>query len=297
MALCANIMIMFAQNSNSARTDSITARYPVSQIVKEGIEYSNRHPMDLRAPSNIISDTIYNDADSSYTIRTMLSDSTLLGTPIMLKQSEYAQWHLGQSMMRYFRNRNKKEFEESQSKSMFDFTDMHFDLGPAEKIFGPGGVRIKTQGSAEMKIGYSMQTIDNPSLPERSRKTSSFDFDEKINLNVRGSVGDKMKLDFNYNTEATFSYDAQKLNLKYEGKEDEVIKLLEAGNVSFNPGTKLIKGATSLFGIRTDLQFGKLELQAVISQKRSRIWVLILSVSRIWLVCFFHTKQLSWLLH
>ena len=269
MALCANIMIMFAQNSNSARTDSITARYPVSQIVKEGIEYSNRHPMDLRAPSNIISDTIYNDADSSYTIRTMLSDSTLLGTPIMLKQSEYAQWHLGQSMMRYFRNRNKKEFEESQSKSMFDFTDMHFDLGPAEKIFGPGGVRIKTQGSAEMKIGYSMQTIDNPSLPERSRKTSSFDFDEKINLNVRGSVGDKMKLDFNYNTEATFSYDAQKLNLKYEGKEDEVIKLLEAGNVSFNPGTKLIKGATSLFGIRTDLQFGKLELQAVISQKKS----------------------------
>ena len=117
---------------------------------------------------------------------------------------------------------------------------MHFDLGPAEKIFGPGGVRIKTQGNAELKIGYSIQTVDNPSLPSRSRRTNSFDFDEKINLNLRGSVGDKMNMDFNYNTEATFSYDAKKIALKYDGKEDEIIKLLEAGNVTFPTNSSLI---------------------------------------------------------
>ncbi|MBR2637288.1 MAG: cell surface protein SprA [Bacteroidaceae bacterium] len=269
ISICANIAI-FAQNGTPIpSTDSTSVRYPVAKTVPDRIEKGIKNPIDLRTPSNIINDTIYNHEDSTYTIKTMLADSTLLGTPIMLKQSEYAEWHLSRNMMRYFREKNKKEYEEAQTKSMFDFTDMHFDLGPAEKIFGPGGVRIKTQGSAEMKIGYSMQTIDNPSLPQRSRKTNSFDFDEQINLNVRGSVGDKMKLDFNYNTEATFSYDAQKLNLKYEGKEDEVIKLLEAGNISFNTESKLIKGASSLFGVRTDLQFGKLELQAVISQKKS----------------------------
>ncbi len=94
-------------------------------------------------------------------------------------------------------------------------------------------------------------------------------FDEKMNLNVNGKVGDKMNLNLNYNTDATFDYDAQNLKLKYDGKEDEIIKLVEAGNVSFPSNSSLIKGASSLFGIRTDMQFGKLKLQTVLSQKKS----------------------------
>lgn len=256
-------------DSIKAAQDSLPARFPVAQTVPDGLSDLTPGTLDLRTPSNIVTDTIYNPEDSSYTIQTTLGKSTLLGTPIKLNQKEYSEWHLSQSMLRYFRKKNQKEFEDAQGKSKFDFTDMYFDLGPAEKIFGPGGVRIKTQGSAELKIGYSMQSIDNPSLPQRSRNTNSFDFDEKINLSIRGSVGDKMNLNLNYNTEATFSYDAQKLNLKYEGKEDEVIKLLEAGNVSFSTKSSLIRGASSLFGVRADFQFGKLSLQTVISQKKS----------------------------
>ena len=256
-------------DSIKAARDTMSARYPISQTAPETLNDLTPGTLDLHTPSNIVTDTIYNPEDSSYTIRTTLGKESQLGTPIKLRQKEYAEWHLSQSMMRYFREKNRKEFEDAQGKSKFDFTDMYFDLGPAEKIFGPGGVRIKTQGSAELKIGYSMQSIDNPSLPQRSRNTNSFDFDEKINLSIRGSVGDKMNLNLNYNTEATFSYDAQKLNLKYDGKEDEVIKLLEAGNVSFSTKSGLIRGASSLFGIRADFQFGKLSLQTVISQKKS----------------------------
>lgn len=146
---------------------------------------------------------------------------------------------------------------------------MHFSLGPAEKIFGPGGVRIKTQGTAELKLGATMKEIDNPSLPIRNRKTTTMNFDEKINLNVNGKVGDKVNMNLNYNTDATFDFDSQNLKLKYEGKEDEIIKLVEAGNVSFPSNSSLVKGASSLFGIRTDMQFGKLKLQTVISQKKS----------------------------
>ena len=230
-------------DSIKAARDTMAARYPIAQTVPTSVDDLTPNSLDLHTPSNIVTDTIYNPADSSYTIRTTLGKGSLLGTPIKLQQKEYSEWHLSQSMMRYFRQKNRKEFEEAQGSSKFDFTDMYFDLGPAEKIFGPGGVRIKTQGSAELKIGYSMQSIDNPSLPQRSRSTNSFDFDEKINLSIRGSVGDKMNLNLNYNTEATFSYDAQKLNLKYEGKEDEVVKLLEAGNVSFSTKSGLIRGA------------------------------------------------------
>lgn len=279
LLLFATVHCMFAQEQRAERrisrrqrqaaADTIPARFPVSQAAPERVKDLNETPLDLRTPVNIVTDTIYNHEDSTYTFKTRIGENNILGVPIMMKQSEYAQWHLSQSMMRYYREKNRKEFENAQGKDKFDFTDMHFDLGPAEKIFGPGGVRIKTQGSAEMKIGYSMQTVDNPSLPQRSRSTNSFDFDEKINLNMKASVGDKMNMDFNYNTEATFSYDAQKLNLKYEGKEDEVVKLIEAGNVSFGTNSSLIRGASSLFGVRADFQFGKLTLQTLVSQKTS----------------------------
>lgn len=146
---------------------------------------------------------------------------------------------------------------------------MHFSLGPAEKIFGPGGVRIRTQGTAELKFGATLKNIDNPALPIRNRKTTTMDFDEKINLNVNGKVGDKVNMNLNYNTDATFDFDQQNLKLKYEGKEDEIIKLVEAGNVSFPSNNSLVRGASSLFGLRTDFQFGKLKLQTVFSQKKS----------------------------
>ena len=248
--------------------DTVAARFPVADATPQGIEDLKQLPLDLKNPDNIVTDTIYNAEDSVYTITTRLGNS-VIGTPILLSPEEYAKWQAKNSMRSFFKNKNFTEWDSQNKKDKFDFTDMHFDLGPAEKIFGPGGVRVKTQGSAEIKFGYSLQSIDNPSLPSRSRNTNSFDFDEKINLNIRGSVGDKMNMDFNYNTESTFSYDAKKISLKYEGKEDEIIKLLEAGNISFPTNSSLIKGASSLFGVRADLQFGKLLLQTVVSQKTS----------------------------
>ena len=258
-----------AKSSTESVQDTIEARFPVSETTPADIDDLQQRPLDLKQPTNIVTDTIYNEKEGTYRLNTRLGENTLLTAPILLTPEEYAKWQERSTMNRFFRKKNYEAWESSQKKNKFDFTDMHFDLGPAEKIFGPGGVRVKTQGNAELKIGYSIQTIDNPALPLRSRRTNSFDFDEKINLNVRGSVGDKMNMDFNYNTEATFSYDAKKINLKYDGKEDEIIKLVEAGNVSFPTNSSLIKGATSLFGIRTDLQFGKLSLQTVISQKTS----------------------------
>ena len=249
--------------------DTIQARFPVSETTPGTIGDIQQRPLDLKSPSNIVTDTLYNENDGTFLLSTRLGTRSMLTAPILLTPEEYARWQEKNYMSRFFRKKNFEAWESTNAKNKFDFTDMHFDLGPAEKIFGPGGVRVKTQGNAELKIGYSIQSIDNPALPARSRRTNSFDFDEKINLNVRGSVGDKMNMDFNYNTEATFSYDAKKINLKYDGKEDEIIKLVEAGNVSFPTNSSLIKGASSLFGIRTDLQFGKLTLQTVVSQKTS----------------------------
>ena len=224
--------------------------------------------VDLRMPDNIKQEAEYNDSLGYYLVGSKIG-SSYLNTPILMTPEEYQEWSRQRELRKFFRQKNAANFA-SKGKEKFDFMDMHFDLGPAEKIFGPGGVRIKTQGTAELKLGANFKSIDNPSLPERNRNTKAIDFDEKINLNVTGKVGDKVNMNLNYNTDATFDFDTKNIKLRYEGKEDEIIKLVEAGNVTFPTNNSLVKGASSLFGLRTDMQFGRLKLQTVFSQKKSK---------------------------
>jgi cell surface protein SprA len=255
------------EDEDSIPDSLLHPRWKVQRTVPVTIGDLDQNGIDLKRPDNMKQDVIYNDTLDRYIIGNKVG-GTYVDAPIMMTPEEYRQWSAKQAMNQYYRSKND-EIYKAKGKEKFDFSDMHFDLGPAEKIFGPGGVRIKTQGTAELKFGATMKNIDNPSLPIRNRKTTTMDFDEKINLNVNGKVGDKVNMNLNYNTDATFDFDSQNLKLKYDGKEDDIIKLVEAGNVSFPSNSSLIKGASSLFGIRTDMQFGKLKLQMVASQKKS----------------------------
>ena len=245
----------------------LRARWHIQKTAPVFVEDLDSSALDLKRPENIRQTVEYDDSANVYYVGSKIGDS-YLNAPVLMTPEEYRQWVEKRALRDFFRQKNVENVE-NKGEDKFSFSDMHFDLGPAEKIFGPGGVRIKTQGTAELKLGVTMKDIDNPSLPIRNRKTTAFDFDEKINLNVNGKVGDKVNMNLNYNTDATFDFDSQNLKLKYEGKEDEIIKLVEGGNVSFPSNNSLVKGASSLFGIRTDMQFGRLRLQAVISQKKS----------------------------
>lgn len=245
----------------------LNPRWKIQRTIPATFEDLKQGSADLKRPENLEQKIEYNDSIDRYIIGYKMG-GTYLDAPIMLTLDEYLDYVGKKQRAQYYRNKNTETFEK-KGKEKFDFTDMHFDLGPAEKIFGPGGVRVTTKGTAELRFGATVKKIDNPSLPIRNRKTTSIDFDEKININVTGKVGDKVNMGLSYNTDATFNFDQQNIKLKYEGKEDEIIKLVEAGNVSFPSNSSLVQGASSLFGIRTDMQFGKLKLQTVLSQKKS----------------------------
>ncbi|MGM9711585.1 MAG: hypothetical protein ACI3YO_06230, partial [Prevotella sp.] len=182
-------------------------RWRIQRITPMTLSDLENSVIDLQRPENMKWDIEYNDTLDRYVVGTKVA-GTWVDAPIMMTPEEYAEWTERQERYAFFRGKND-EIYKAKGKEKFDFSDMHFDLGPAEKIFGPGGVRIKTQGTAELKFGATMKNIDNPSLPIRNRKTTTIDFDEKINLNVNGKVGDKVNMNLNYNTDATFDFDTQ----------------------------------------------------------------------------------------
>lgn len=228
-------------------------------------EMRQQYPMDMR-PGNVTSSVEYDPNTGNYIFHTKVGDMDI-ATPFVMSDGEYKDYTQRSEMSRYFRAKNAEA--QSNFEDKFNLADMKFSLGPAEKVFGPGGVQLKTQGSAELMFGIVTNKIDNPSLSERLRKTTSFDFDTKIQLNVNGKVGDKINFAMNYNTEATFDFDQQVLKLSYEGKEDEIVRKVEVGNVSMPLNSSLIRGSSALFGFKTDLQFGKLNVSAVVSQQKS----------------------------
>ena len=118
-------------------------------------------------------------------------------------------------------------------------------------------------------MGLKRNSTQDPSLPERARSRTFFNFDESVQLNVQASVGSKVNFDMNYNTETSFDFDSKKLKLAYTGEEDEIIKSLEAGNVSMTTSNSLINGGAALFGMKADLQFGKLRVNALFAQQES----------------------------
>ena len=141
--------------------------------------------------------------------------------------------------------------------------------GLFDRIFGSNTISVKPQGNVDVTFGGNWQNIKNPTLVQRAQKYGIFDFDMQMNLNLLATVGDKLKLNISNNTKATFDYqNMQKLD--YSGKEDEMIKKIEAGNVSFPLKSNLISGVQSLFGLKTQLQFGRLWVTGVISQQKSQ---------------------------
>ncbi|HAP49657.1 MAG TPA: hypothetical protein DCQ56_00320, partial [Porphyromonadaceae bacterium] len=209
--------------------DSFSLQYKVRPTIPSGyedVQGQSEYAADLRMPSNITTEAEYDYETDCYVIHTRLGDNDIV-TPFVLSANEYNNMVLRQSMMEYYRQKNAESVEEKE-KNPFNFLDMQFGLGPLESVFGPGGVQLKTSGSVSLKMGVKSNKTDNPALSVAARRKTYFDFDQKIQATITASVGDKMKFNMTYNTDATFEFDNRNLKLAYDGKEDEIIKNIEA---------------------------------------------------------------------
>ncbi|MCX6310380.1 MAG: cell surface protein SprA, partial [Bacteroidetes bacterium] len=231
--------------------------------------YDNNGPLKLHDPNNIKTTVTYNPDSNIYEVTQKIGNRLDYRPPTYMTKDEYAYYEMKKSVHDYWRTREHAESQTQGKGNKNLIPPIKINSEKFDRIFGGGTIDIRPQGSAELIFGININKTNNPALAERQRRISTFDFNEKIQLNVIGKIGEKLKLTTNYNTESTFEWENQ-MKLEYTGFEDEIIKKIEAGNVTFGLNTSLITGSQTLFGIKTQLQFGRLTVTSIASQERGK---------------------------
>jgi cell surface protein SprA len=242
--------------------DTIKLRYPFNE--ESTIPGSSSNNLYLKNPSNLQATVEYDPVTHQY-VRVYKIGKITYRVPETMTFEEFQEEDNKQMLQKYWKERAEAA---SIDNNKGFIPKLHIGGKVFETIFGNNTVDIRPQGSAEITFGIVSNRRDDPMLNTTQRRQTNFDFNEKIQMNVIAKIGDKIEFKCNYNTEATFEFE-NKLKLKYEGKEDDIIQLIEAGDVNLPLSSTLIKGSESLFGIKAKLRFGRLTATALYSQQKS----------------------------
>ncbi|MDP2337315.1 MAG: cell surface protein SprA, partial [Bacteroidota bacterium] len=266
-----NSMILLPVPKDTVRIDT-TGVLPYKFKDEPAFAYPDKKDSSglfLKKPSNIRTEIEYDPVTGEY-IFTEKVGNLNYRLPKSMTKKEFQKYDFERAVQNYWRNQTRIKGIEDKGGLIPRLT-----IGGEtfNKIFGSNTIDIRPQGYVEVSFGYQMNATENPSIPERLRKVPTFDFNQKIQMNVMGKIGDRMEMRVNYNTEATFDYE-NKMNLGYTGDEDQIIKKIEAGNVSLPLNGSLITGGSNLFGVKTEMQFGKLNLTTIFSQHKGETKVI-----------------------
>jgi len=253
---------VFAQQST--KKDSVTVKAPYKRT--QSNNSLNRQGIFEPPPFGVTRTVEYDALTNQYILYERVGN-LLYRPPVYLTFSQYLYLKQQEEKRDYFK-RLADNYAYAQTQPGF-IPQINVHNQTFEKIFGSPIIDIRPQGSAEAILSGQINSNQNPLFNTRQRKQYNFNFDQHIQLNLNGSVGDKLKISTNYNTDAQFQFDNQ-VKLDYVGHPDEIIQEIQAGTVSMPLNTQLITGTQALFGLKTKLKFGKLEVTSIFSQQRSQ---------------------------
>jgi len=235
--------------------------YPIPKNTGDPNNKTPNSPLYLKAPPGTGSEVTYDPLTGTYTF----SNKNGVGNPTTMSLEEYMKWDLQNSVDKYW---NDRVAQGGRGNAGGVIPSLHIGNKAFATIFGSNTIDIRPQGSAELIFGINSSKREDPALDVKQQRVTNFDFQEKIQMNVRAKVGDKIDFGINYNTEASFEFD-NKMKLAYQGDEDEILQLVEAGDINFPLNGTLITGSQTLFGIKTKWKFGKTTVTTVFSQQKS----------------------------
>ncbi|MCK0129883.1 cell surface protein SprA [Flavobacteriaceae bacterium F08102] len=194
-----------------------------------------------------------------------------VANPMYMTKEEYEEYRLNKDILAYFREKSRAYGGRDKS------ADAQKDILPKyyvkselfQNIFGGNQIEVDPRGSVLIKMGILSQKVDNPQISERNRQSTTFDFDQEISASLNAKVGERLKVAMNFDTQASFNFNNQ-VKLEYTPTEDDIIQKIEVGDVSMPIQNSLVTGAQNLFGLKTQLQFGRTTVTGVYAQQRSQ---------------------------
>jgi cell surface protein SprA len=221
--------------------------------------------LDMKDPPNVVRTVEYNIQTGLYEIHHRIGDIDYLPVQYMT-MDEYMKFDSDRALHEYWQSKTVGGAQQGGGDGIIP--SIYIGNPLFNRVFGGSSIDVRLQGSVELLFGARHNYRADPMITRRQQRVTNFVFEEKINVNVVAKVGEKIEFRATYNTELTFGFENQ-LQLKYEGEEDDIIQLIEAGNVNLPLNSTLIKGNQSLFGVKTKLKFGKTTVTAVVSQQNS----------------------------
>ncbi|WP_299115784.1 cell surface protein SprA [uncultured Winogradskyella sp.] len=227
--------------------------------------------LNMPNPNSIVSKYTYDPILDRYVYTEKIGNFNI-NYPLILTPAEFQKLVLEEKLKEYYKRMadaaaGQKEGSEEDQKNLLP--EFYVNSGLFETIFGGNTINVIPSGYAEVDLGILFSKQDNPSFSPRNRTNFTFDFDQRIGISLLGKVGTRLQVTANYDTEATFDFQ-QLIKLEYTPTEDDIVRKIEVGNVNMPLNSSLITGAQSLFGVKTELQFGKTRVTAVFSEQQSQ---------------------------
>ena len=260
-------VVLFSQNT-SGNTNNVVKN---DSILPLKYSFNNNQNGSLFLNKPTTQEIIYDKALNKFVLVEKIGDY-YIGTPVFMTPEEYDKYRLKNDVKDYFKEKvdatnPKKKGNKNARKNLLP--KYYINSKFFESIFGGNTVEVKPTGQVNIKLGGIYQKNENPQISIENQSSFTFDFDQQISASLQAKIGERLKVTANYDTQSTFDFQ-NIIKLEYTPTEDDIVRNIEAGNISMPIKNSLINGAQSLFGVKTELQFGKTYITAAFSQQNSQ---------------------------
>lgn len=260
---------------NEAVLDTAIAKSAINSSLRWKDRFLNRYaertpqsPLYLKDPKNITTDFRVKPDSKEISITEKVGKNLDYRLPQKISFNDYSSIqnaYVRRSILREYEN-----MQDGKSATSGRGLKPLLEKNPiVDRIFGGNTQDLKPNGFVTLDFQYISQFIDNPFLPLNLRKQNLFNFNQQININFNGKIGDKLGMLGNLDTKAAFNFENQ-MRLNFKNQPEDILQSVEAGNVSLPNKSQLIPGVQNLFGAKIGLRFGKLDMTVVGAQQRSK---------------------------
>jgi cell surface protein SprA len=227
---------------------------------------TGKQSFDLGDPSSVKQSIVYDPISGKYIFKETFGKNDLnYRNPSMMTLEEYLEYQNKKSLQSNWKDKIDEQTKQNQAV----IPPIKVPGKTFKNIFGSDEISIKPQGSVEIGLGVNSSRYDNPMLPVKQRRITRMDFQPQMQMNLTGQIGTRIKTTATYSTQAGFDFE-NVVNLAYAGDEDQILQKIELGNVSMPLNTSLIQGSQTLFGIKTQLRFGRLTVDGIAASSRGK---------------------------